>query len=82
LIDKGLEPHSAREVFFFGTHDPNHWVDISEVIDLKIQALGSHLSQLGGRMDVERFVRERFHEAGRTVGYEYAEVFRRLPLPH
>lgn len=81
LSGKGLRPHSVREAYFFGTHAPNYWVDITEVIDLKISALRCHRSQLGDRLDVEKFVRERFSEAGRAAGYPYAEPFRRLLLP-
>ena len=81
LLSKGLEPHSANEFLFFGTHAPNHWVDITEVIDLKIEALGCHKSQKLEWMDVESFVRAHFSEMGKAAGYSYAEAFRRVPLP-
>jgi LmbE family N-acetylglucosaminyl deacetylase len=81
LLAKGLEPHQVEEVFFFGTHAPNHWMDITNVIELKLRALFSHSSQVGGFKDFESIIREYFREIGRQAGYEYAEAFRRIALP-
>jgi LmbE family N-acetylglucosaminyl deacetylase len=81
LLAQGLRPHRVQEAFFFGTHNPNHWVDISQVFDLKLKALFCHESQLGNRDGFEEFIRERFQEVGRRVGFGYAEPFRRLPIP-
>ena len=81
LRAQGLAPHRADVALFFGTHTPNHWVDITSVIDLKIRALLCHESQVGHRGDLEQFIRERFREAGKTPGYEYAEPFRRIVIP-
>ncbi len=81
LLSGGLEPHSANEVLFFGTHAPNHWVDITEVIDLKIEALGCHKSQQLEWRDFESFIRAYCGEMGKVAGYTYAEAFRRVPLP-
>jgi LmbE family N-acetylglucosaminyl deacetylase len=77
----GLKPHKVREALFFGTHAPNFWVDITSVIEIKIQALLCHRSQVSHPDEVERFIRRRFSEAGEAVGFEYAEPFRRLLLP-
>jgi LmbE family N-acetylglucosaminyl deacetylase len=81
LLTDGLVPHRPAEVLFFGTHAPNHWVDITQVMDLKLRAIFAHASQVGHRSELEAFIRERFHEAGRAAGCQYAEPFRRLPLP-
>lgn len=81
LLSRGLPPHHVEQVFFFGTHAPNHWVDISEVIDLKIQALLCHESQVGQREGLETFIRQRFREIGQAMGFAYAEPFRCISLP-
>ena len=81
LLEKGLEPYHVREIFFFGTNSPNHWIDVTEVMDVKLNALRCHVSQVGGREGLETFIRDRFREFGKQAGYEYAEAFRRLPLP-
>ncbi len=80
LIPRGLGPHRVQEAYFFGTHAPNRWMDITATMDLKIKALLCHESQFGNRGDFEAFIRERFRAAGKAAGCEYAEPFRRLVL--
>jgi len=80
LLDEGLPPHAVHEVYLAGPAQPNRWVDISDVIDLKIQAIRSHASQLTDPEAVVERVRQRAEavdQYGRTV---YREVFRCLTL--
>jgi LmbE family N-acetylglucosaminyl deacetylase len=81
LGTEGLAPHRVDAFLFFGTHAPNHWVDITPVMDLKLRAIFSHTSQVGHRPELEEFIRLIFHEAGKAAGYEYAEPFRRVIVP-
>lgn len=79
--DEGLPPHKVREVYFSGTRFPNTYIDISETIELKIQALASHASQLTNTSEIARYVRENAQRHGEQVGCRYAEAFRRLEVP-
>lgn len=81
LLEEGLEPHKVKEVFFFGTHSPNYWQDISSVMELKVQAVLSHKSQVKDPCSTEKFLLQRFREIGEQAGVMYAEPFRRLVLP-
>lgn len=81
LLKEGLGPHKVKEVFFFGTHSPNYWQDITSVMELKLQAVLSHKSQVKDPSSTEKFLLQRFKEIGEQVGFEYAEPFRRLLLP-
>jgi LmbE family N-acetylglucosaminyl deacetylase len=75
----GSPPHHVRAIYLSGTLDPNCWVDISDALERKIDALFCHASQLTETGDWFReFLRERAEEAGRTAGVRYAEAFRRL----
>lgn len=75
----GLEVHSVDEVYLSGTFEPNCWVDIGAAIELKIDALYCHASQLVQAGEWFReFLRERAEDAGRQVDVLYAEAFRRL----
>lgn len=46
LTDLGLAPHTVPEVWMMGGPEPNHFVDITETFDKKIEALLCHESQL------------------------------------
>lgn len=75
-IEAGLRPHKVRELYLWGANEPNFDVDISAVVDLKIQALLAHPSQFPTD---EGFIEEmRTHwreEDGRSL-----ERFRRVVM--
>jgi LmbE family N-acetylglucosaminyl deacetylase len=77
-IEAGLEPHKVKEIFIWGNDNPDFAVDITDVVETKIQALLRHTSQFGeGNEEFLKFVRERWKDdQGR-----YAERFRRIVLP-
>ncbi len=79
LLEEGLEPHQVREIYLYGSPDPNIWVDISETIDLKIAALKAHCSQVNPD-HVDTMLRTWNGEAGRRHGVPYAEEFKRMIL--
>jgi LmbE family N-acetylglucosaminyl deacetylase len=75
----GLEEHRVHNVYFFATDEPNYYVDITSTIELKIEALLAHASQI--RMEgLEERIRMRARLAGQAAGYEYAEAFHYLPM--
>jgi LmbE family N-acetylglucosaminyl deacetylase len=76
LETEGLSPHKVRELYVVGAPTLNHWVDISETMDLKIEALLAHASQFVGRVDeVVKRVREQRATIGQKYGVAYAEEF-------
>lgn len=81
LLEEGLMPHKVKEVLFFATHAPNVWQNITDVMDVKLKALFCHRSQISNERELEEFVRKRLAEAGKMVGCQYAEPFRRLVMP-
>ena len=78
LLEEGLMPHAVNKIYFFGTADPNTWIDISETIETKIEALRAHKSQMEGFEDLGAWVKERFGHFGKQKGFAYAETFRHL----
>ncbi len=44
-IAAGLRPHKVRELYLWGANEPDFDVDITAILDLKIQALLAHPSQ-------------------------------------
>jgi LmbE family N-acetylglucosaminyl deacetylase len=78
LVD-GLIEHRVHNVYFFATDQPNYYVDITNTIERKIEALRAHASQIKSR-DIAEFVRARARLAGAEMGMEYAEAFHYLPM--
>lgn len=86
LLDEGLEPHNVSDVYLYGAAEPDTWVDITETIDVKIQALREHRSQVGSDFEtLSKRVRDRAADIATycppELGpMEYAEVFRHMIL--
>ncbi|MBA3293486.1 MAG: PIG-L family deacetylase [Geodermatophilaceae bacterium] len=59
LAVESLAPWKVREVWQVGSPQPNHYVDITDVVERKISALKCHVSQTPD-MDVAGFVRTAF----------------------
>ncbi|HEV8613281.1 MAG TPA: PIG-L deacetylase family protein [Gemmatimonadales bacterium] len=80
-LTEGLDIARVHEVYLFGAAEPDTWVDISETIEIKIQAALAHVSQI--RDDHERRAerqRARAREIGEPQGLAYAESFKVLHL--
>ena len=78
--EEGLEPHKTGTVLFWGAEQTNTCVDIAQAIDIKVEAIMVHGSQMAGRTveEVEEFIKERARETGAEQGYDYAEAFRKV----
>ena len=79
LAAEGLTGHKVDYVFVTFGERANHYVDITETIDLKIEALNKHVSQLNGWNPAD-MIREWAAETGKKVGFAYAEGFYRITL--
>jgi LmbE family N-acetylglucosaminyl deacetylase len=78
LRDEGIAVHQPRALYLSGTFEPNVWVDITDTLDRKIDALFCHSSQLEEGDWFREFLRETAEGAGRAAGTTYAEGFRRI----
>jgi LmbE family N-acetylglucosaminyl deacetylase len=77
--DEGLTEHRVHNIYFFGTDQPNYYVDISSTLEKKVAALRCHRSQMGDR-DIEGMIRARAAAVGAEVGLAAAEAFHYLPM--
>lgn len=75
----GLTPHRVDYVLISNPAEPTFYVDITETIDAKLEALRAHESQLAD-WDLEEPIRTWAAETGKKVGFEYAEAFRIITL--
>ena len=79
-LNEQVQAHRVRQIYFFASDRPNHWVDISEVIDKKIAALCCHTSQVGHHENLDEHIRQRARPLGAEHGYAFAEAFHHLVM--
>jgi LmbE family N-acetylglucosaminyl deacetylase len=78
LRAEGLDVHQPRALYLSGTFEPNVWIDITDSLERKVDALFCHSSQLREGEWFREFLRESAEAAGRAAGTTYAEGFRRI----
>ena len=78
LMQEGLKPHKVTEILISGAPVQNYGVDITPVMDTKLEALHAHTSQLeNSTRELDEFLRSISAEIGKKYGYTYAEEFYR-----
>lgn len=81
-IAAGLQPHKVPELLLVQSEVPNYWVDVSETLEVRFEALRCHQSQVRlwpeNGETVIRQQREYAASLGVEHGMRYAEAFRRV----
>lgn len=82
LLDEGLEPHKVKEVWCWGSEDPNYCSDITDTFHLKMAALSCHKSQVGDppSPEMEGRLRQRCEAAAGGQGFTLGESFHRVEI--
>jgi LmbE family N-acetylglucosaminyl deacetylase len=75
LLEEGLDPHNVKRLYIWGSEKQNVWVDTGDTIEIKIEALRKHASQLGD-WDPAEEMRKWSAEAGKEHALAFAEAFR------
>jgi LmbE family N-acetylglucosaminyl deacetylase len=77
LLDEGLEPYSVKEIYLWTASETTFDVDITDVLETKIEALRQHDSQFDNFDEMQQRVRAFWREPdGR-----FLEKFRRIIIP-
>jgi LmbE family N-acetylglucosaminyl deacetylase len=83
-LEQGLSPHKVPEFLLANTEQPNHWVDVSDYLDLRFTALRCHASQMSLWPDNGEAIIEQQRQYAATLGVErgvtYVEEFRRVVI--
>ncbi len=79
LAHEGLLAHKPRKVYVTSWRGADYFVDIEETIEIKIDALRAHKSQMKD-WDPEDFIRKWAAESGEGKEMTYAEGFRVVTL--
>lgn len=78
---ENLAAHEVKWLYLFFTDRANAWVDTSDTIEVRIDALREHRSQLRDAEDLEERIRAWGREAGARIGVQSADAFRVVELP-
>lgn len=83
LLKKGFEPHKVEEIWFFGSEDINHPLDVTDTFEIKMEALFAHTSQMDamGREKVRKWVEKRCRLMAEGTEFRYVEGFHRVIIP-
>ena len=76
--EEGLQPHKTGIVLFWSPDVPDTFIDIGETIDIKIEALLCHKSQISELNKVGQTIKEEAKRRAEGTGFEYAEAFRKI----
>jgi LmbE family N-acetylglucosaminyl deacetylase len=80
LATEGIFAHKVRKVYIMARGQGETFINISDTIDLKLQALQAHVSQVGEMKELEKMLRERTAQYGAGKEMAHAEVFRVFTL--
>jgi LmbE family N-acetylglucosaminyl deacetylase len=80
LLAEGLEPHKVERLYMVLSEADNLVVDVTPVIDRKIEALACHESQVDA--ETIAMVRTWNRIGGARYGLPFAETFRMMQLNH
>ena len=89
FTNEGIEPHKTAAILFWGSENPNVYLDIADDFDTKLQAVLAHRTQTGQRREEEirSFIKARAQDAAQAgnesdeddvSGLVLAEAFRRV----
>jgi len=79
LAEEGLSAHKPRKIYVTSFTGGEYFVNIEETIDIKIEALKAHKSQMHDWDPVDR-IRQWASEHGKGKEMAYAEGFRVVTL--
>lgn len=78
MADEGYLPHKISQLYITGHDDPNLQIDITDDVDLKIQSILCHKSQIGNPEEAPKRWRERWGEKQPDGTLRHFERFRVL----
>ena len=80
LARGGLDKHVVRRLYLFWSERPDVWIDITDTVDRKLDALAAHASQIREPAKLEQRIREWAAEEGEPVGVAAAEALRLIVI--
>ena len=82
LLELELPAYAPLEIYFTFPPTPDHVVDITDVMDKKLEALEKHQSQLEHIPQWREGIKLMGSKLAEDESFTYAESFKRLPLTY
>lgn len=82
LAEQGFLPHKVKEVYLWGSMEPNYFSDIAQTFELKMAALCCHKSQIGNLGELEERIKDRCKATAEGTSYDMAEAFYHFELTY
>ena len=79
-LAEGLEPHKTAEIWYFGSEEPDVYIDITDSFEAKVDALLAHKSQVGDGENLAERLRERSTDLAKDQPFELAEAFKSVQM--
>jgi len=79
-LASGLEPHRTAEIWYFGSEEPDFFIDITDSFDAKVNALLAHKSQVGDGENLAERLRERSADLAKDQPFDLAEAFKSIQM--
>ena len=76
LAREGLAAHRVRRLYLFWSNRPTVWIDVSETIGRKVDALRAHASQIREPETLDERMRKWAAEEGESIGVAAGEALR------
>src|SRR3990167_4271172 len=75
LLEEGLFSHNVKEVLLVNFQNMNYFVDITDEMETKLEAILAHKSQVDNPEEIQGFMRKAGKMLGKKINVEYAEGF-------
>jgi LmbE family N-acetylglucosaminyl deacetylase len=70
------EPYTVSKIYFYGSDTPNHYEDVSDLMEFKLSLIALHQSQFPDKSVLERLLKHKV--SPKYKDYSHAERFRIL----
>ena len=77
---QGLASHKVKTLLLVAMEDPTHCEDITGTLDVKLETLKAHASQVVADSVFEKRVRDRCRTIGKKAGFRFAEGFKKIEI--
>ncbi|MET1159593.1 MAG: PIG-L deacetylase family protein [Thermoprotei archaeon] len=79
-LDMGLDVHKVRYIAYYYTNRPNYFIDITDYMNKKLEALKQHASQFGDSWEaISGLITIMSALYGRRIGVKYADAVKLVP---